>query len=247
MTPILLGLATAGILAMPVGTTSADTSPGPAVVSTALQTGAETPPGRPSSTAALSGANGVAVPNPWYITDRVTVTQPMEVGDVIVAGSGELIVEDVPEPGFSVTGDLWVVQSGRAELRNSVIRFMNTYHGQYSLVAGGDATVLVEGCDYRVPNHVHHGLLAVENASLTLRDTGFDPVQLVVLGDGRLLAQRLDGQFEIILQDRGDITLEDIPRNPGGGNLWVWPTFPGGSQAGSSHRPGRPASRNAAT
>ena len=168
---------------------------------------------------------------PWIITSRVVVTRPMEVGDIIVAAGGELIVRDVGDPGLSITGNLWVAQTGRAELLNSTIRFMSIYNGQYVLAAADESTVLVDGCRWLVPNHVHHGLLAVGNASLTLRDTDFDDVQLMAFHHGRLVAQRLDGRFEVILQDSGQITLEDIPRNPGKGALWVWPTFPEGSRA----------------
>jgi len=181
--------------------------------------------------AGLAGAGTLPGAEPWIITSRVTVTRPMESGDIIVAAGGELIVRNVPEPGFSIAGNLWVVQSGRAELRDSVIQFLSTYHGQYSLAATDDATVLVDGCDYRIPHHVHHGLIVVGNASLTLRDTSFDDVQLLAFEHGRLAARRLDGHFEVILQDAGDITLEDIPRESGEGSLWVWPTFPDGSEA----------------
>lgn len=194
-------------------------------------------PGRPQgvpaveATAPAAGNRALSQSGPWIITSRVVVTGPMDVGDVIVADGGELIVQDVPEPGLSITGNLWVVQSGRAELRNSTIRFLSIYNGQYALGATDDATVVIEGCNYLVPNHVNHGLMVLGNATLTLRDTDFDAVQLVALQHGRLLAQRLNGHFEVILQDAAGITLEDIPRDPGDGNLWVWPTLSEGSTA----------------
>ncbi len=168
---------------------------------------------------------------PWIITSRVVVTEPMDVGDIIVAAGGELIVRDVPEPGFSLTGSLWVAQSVHAELRDSVIRFLSNYNGQYTLIAADDATVLVDGCDYRIPNHVQHALISVGRATVTVRDTDFGAVQLMAWQQGHLLAEGLNGRFEVILQDLGNITLKDIPRDPGAGALWVWPTFPEGSTA----------------
>ena len=92
---------------------------------------------------------------PWIITDDVVITEPMEVEDIIVALEGSLTVRDVPEPGLRVTGSIYAVHSSSIRFENSVIQFMNTYHGQYALAGIENSTIEVVGCDYRIPNQVH--------------------------------------------------------------------------------------------
>ncbi len=167
---------------------------------------------------------------PWYITGRVVVHEPMEVGDVLVLDGGELLVEDVGEPGFVVEGNLWAVGTGRIVLRQSVISIMATFHGQYSTAAANGGHVEVAECTYRVPNRVHHGLVAF-GGTMELHDTEFDFVQFVSGSGGRVVAERLDGNFEVILLEPSSVELRDIPRKAGGGAVWVWPTFPEGSEA----------------
>lgn len=169
--------------------------------------------------------------DPWIITTPVTITQPTDLGDVIVASGGRLTVENVPDPGVRLTGNLMVVGHGSVVLKDSVIQFMSTYNGQYVFVVTDDGSALISGCDYRVPNRVQHALFAGGRGSIEITGTDFGNVQLVAAEDSHIEATRLDGNFEVILQERGAITLEDIPRDPGRGTLWVWPEFPAGSTA----------------
>ena len=83
--------------------------------------------------------------NPWVITDDVVITEPTEVEEIIVALDGSLTVRDVPEPGLRVTGSLYAVNSASIRLENSVIQFMNTYHGQYALAGIDNSTIEVVG------------------------------------------------------------------------------------------------------
>jgi len=169
--------------------------------------------------------------DPWVITGPVVIDAPGEVGDVVVLEGGELLVDGVGEPGLVVRGDLWAIGSGRIILRDSVVSIMSTFHGEYTVAAFGGGSVEVDGCDYRVPNSVQHGLVAFQQGRITLRDTTFDFVQLVSGDGGRTEGERLDGDFEVILMEPSSVVLRDIPRSPGGGSLWVWPTFPDGSRA----------------
>ncbi len=186
---------------------------------------------------ALPGGLGAAVPGtvhadePWIITTPVTISQPEDLGDVVVADGGLLTIANVPDPGVRFTGSLMVLGHGTVILTHSVIQFMSTYHGQYALAVVDDGSATISDCDYRVPNGVQHALWSGGNGSITITDTGFGSVQLIATGSSRIDAARLDGHFEVILQDSGQIALEDIPRDPGGGNLWVWPEFPEGSTA----------------
>ncbi len=176
--------------------------------------------------------SGVAVAGePWVVTAPVTVTEPVELGDVVVAGEGVLTVVDVGEPGVRFSGNVVAVDGGRVVFERSAIRFMSVYHGQYALVAWRGGEVTVRGCDYRVPSGVQHGIFAGEDGRVTLEDDDFGFVQLVPTGDSVMEARRLDGLFEVIVQDRATLVLGDIPRSGGGGELWVWPEFPEGSVA----------------
>ena len=174
---------------------------------------------------------GAAGGQPWVITTPVTVNQPTDVGDVIVADGGVLTVENVPDPGLRLTGNLWVIGHGRVVLKDSVIEFMSTYHGQYALAVVENGSAVVSGCDYRVPNHVQHALFSADNGTIEVEDTNFESVQLIATGTSSFTASRLNGNFEVILQGSAGMTLTDIPRDPGQGRLWVWPEFPDGSRA----------------
>jgi hypothetical protein len=161
----------------------------------------------------------------------VVVSAPLEARHVIVVSGGSLTVTGVPEPGFRLAGHLWVVGTGRVSIRNSVVRIMSTYHGQYAVAAIEDGRISVSGCDYRVPSGVQHAIVAMGSARVELEDTDFGFQQLLAAGDATLTAERLDGEFEVIVQDRASMALVDIPRRAGHGELWVWPEFPAGSSA----------------
>jgi hypothetical protein len=166
---------------------------------------------------------------PWVIAEPVMVTQPVSVGDVIVVGGGSLTVEGVPEPGFQLGGNLWVLD-GTAAFTDSVIQVMSTYHGQYAVATAGHSTLTIARCDYRVPSGVQHGLVPAEDSRIEVRDSDFQFVQFVPVQKGTLVAERLNGMFECVLLDDARLELSDIPRDPGAGKLWVWPTFPPGSR-----------------
>ncbi len=174
------------------------------------------------------------LPDPWVITGNETITEPMEVGDVIVAQSGSLVVDGVPAPGFVLSGNLWAIDDAVVQLRDSVIRFASTYHGQYTLVGIDRARVVVEGCDYRVTEGIQHGLVVSGDATLGIRQSQFNSIQLVAGGAASLAAEATDGFFEIILQDSAVIALEDIPRTPDAGSLWVWVEIPSGGRVSYS-------------
>lgn len=168
---------------------------------------------------------------PWIITEPVVLTEPTELGHVIVLSGGSMTVRDLPEPGLRMSGHLWVVGDGWVRLENSVIQFMSVYHGQYSLVGADDATIDVVNCDYRVPNDVQHALMVAGNGHLVVEDTDFGDVQLLSAHDAVLEARRLTGNFEVLVQDDSTMVLEDIPRLPDEGKIWVWVEFPAGSEA----------------
>lgn len=165
------------------------------------------------------------------ITTPVTITEPTELGDVIVSGNGVLRVQGVPDPGVGFAGNVLAVSGGRIVLEDSVIRFESTFHGQYALVAFTGGEVDVSGCDYRVPNGVQHGIVTGGDGRAVLEDTDFGFVQLVSSGSSSIQARRLNGSFEVIVQDDSHMTLEEIPRDTDHGQLWVWPEFSSGSAA----------------
>jgi hypothetical protein len=178
------------------------------------------------------GAVDVAADDePWIITEPVVLTEPAELGHVIVLSGGSLTVRDLPEPGLQVSGHIWVVGDGWVRLENSVIQFMSVYHGQFSLVGAEDARIEVTHCDYRVPNGVQHALMVAGNAEMVVEDTDFSDVQLLSARDAKLVAKRLTGNFEVLVQDDSTMILEDIPRLPDEGKIWVWVEFPAGSEA----------------
>jgi hypothetical protein len=183
------------------------------------------------STLFLLGACCAAAQEPWIITTPVTVTEPQELGEVIVFGGGELRIEGVPEPGVRFRGNVIAVSGGSILLEDSAIRFESTYHGQYALVAFTGGQVHVSRCDYRVPSGVQHGIMTGGDGRAVLQETDFGFVQLVSTGTSTIEARRLNGTFEVIVQDDSYMLLEDIPRESGGGGLWVWPEFPSGSVA----------------
>jgi hypothetical protein len=169
--------------------------------------------------------------DPWIITTDVVVTQPTEVANVIIAPGGSLTVLDLPEPGFQIEGNVWAIGNGHVRFENSVIQFLSTHHGQYALAGIEQARIEVLGCDYRVPNGVQHGLVIAGEGRMIVEDTDFDPVQLLSADSARLEARRLNGDFEVVVQHESTMILEDIPRDPGLGVLWVWVEFPVGSEA----------------
>jgi len=172
-----------------------------------------------------------AAGEPWIISGPVVIAQPTTVGDVIIIDGGSLHVLGVPEPGLQVEGNLWAIGTGELVLEDSVVQFLSSYHGQYSLAVVEQARAVVRGCDYRVPSGVQHALLAAGSAELTVTDTDFGDVQLIAAGSSRVIAQRLDGNFEVIVQDAATMSLADIPRDPDHGSIWVWVEFGPGSEA----------------
>jgi hypothetical protein len=169
--------------------------------------------------------------DPWVITDDVVITEPTEVEDIVVALAGSLTVTDVPEPGLRVTGSVFAIDEASIRFENSVIQFMNTYHGQYALAGAEDSTIEVVGCDYRIPNRVQHALIILGDGELVVEDTDFGDVQLISAGTARLSANRLNGNFEVLVQDDSTMELADIPRDHDQGRIWVWVEFPNGSVA----------------
>jgi hypothetical protein len=168
---------------------------------------------------------------PWIINSDVVITEPMDVDDIIVLGNGSLTVRDLPEPGLRVTGNAWALGNASIRLENSVIQFMSTYHGQFALAGIENTTIEVVGCDYRIPSQVQHALIVFGNAELVVEDTDFGDVQLISAGNAKLVASRLNGNFEVLVQDDSTMELADIPREPDEGRIWVWVEFPAGSVA----------------
>ena len=173
----------------------------------------------------------VADDEPWIITDAVVLTEPTELGHVIVLSGGSLTVRDLSEPGLRVSGHIWVLGDGHVRLEGSIIQFMSVFHGQYSLIGAEDARIEVIDCDYRVPNGVQHALMVVGSAEMRVEDTDFGDVQLLSAHTARLEARRLNGNFEVLVQDESTMVVEDIPRVPDEGKIWVWVEFPAGSEA----------------
>lgn len=180
----------------------------------------------------VGGAIGVAADDePWIISEPVVLTDPADLGHIIVLPGGSLTVRDLVEPGLRMSGHIWVVGDGRVRLENSVVQFMSVYHGQFSLVGADDARIEIIDCDYRVPNGVQHALMVAGDARMVVEDTDFGDVQLLSAHDATLEARRLTGNFEVLVQDDSTMVLEDIPRIPDAGKIWVWVEFPAGSQA----------------
>lgn len=181
--------------------------------------------------AAVSSAAVTAADDPWIITTPVLITEPTEVGHVILLTGGSLTVRDVPEPGLRVSGHIWATGDSQIHFVGSVIQFMSVFHGQYALVGVDDSRIDVVDCDYRVPNGVQHALFTGGNAELVVEDTDFDFVQLLSAHTSRMEARRLTGDFEVLVQDDSNMMLADIPRVPDQGSIWVWVEFPAGSVA----------------
>lgn len=181
--------------------------------------------------AAVAWASVASADEPWIITTPVVVTEPIDVGHVILVAGGSLTVRDVPEPGFRVSGHIWATGDSQVRFERSVIQFMSVFHGQYALVGVDNSRIDVVGCDYRVPNGVQHALFSGGNAKLVVEDTDFDFVQLLSAHTSRMEARRLTGDFEVLVQDDSEMVLVDIPRVPDQGSVWVWVEFPSGSVA----------------
>ncbi len=174
---------------------------------------------------------GAQTPSPWVIATPVTITQPTEVGDVVIVSGGDLVVTGVPEPGFRIAGSFTVTGTGRARFTQSIVKVMSTFNGQYQLAVAGSGLLTVDHCTYSVPAGVQHALVSAENGRIDVSDSDCPFLQFVAAGQSEFTAERLDGQFECIVQDDASLSLTDIPRDPGAGALWVWPTFMPGSQA----------------
>jgi len=183
-----------------------------------------------AASAAIRCLQAFAV-DPWIITGDVVITEPMEVREIIVALDGSLTVRDVPEPGLQVTGSVFAINDASIRFEDSVIQFMSTYNGQYALAGVESSTIEVVGCDYRVPNGVQHALIIFDEGEMRVEDTDFKDVQLISGGAAHLGARRLNGNFEVLVQESSMMELTDIPRDSGQGRLWVWVEFPGGSVA----------------
>lgn len=167
----------------------------------------------------------------WVITGHEVITEPMRLGTTIVLGGASLTVTGVPEPGLELDGNLWAVGTGQIVLEDSVVRVLSRYHGQYMIAVAESARLAVTGCDYRVPAGVHNAIIGVGNAEVWVADSTFGENQLISIGNAHFTARRLDGHFEVIVQDDSHFDLDDIPATPGGGNLWVWVEFDEDSEA----------------
>ncbi|MEX1310308.1 MAG: hypothetical protein AB1Z65_07815 [Candidatus Sulfomarinibacteraceae bacterium] len=181
--------------------------------------------------AVIVAAGAGAEDEPWIITTPVVITEPVELGHVIVLDGGSLTVRDLPEPGLEMRGHIWATGSSSVRLENSVIQFLSVYHGQYSLVGADTARIDVTGCDYRVPRGVQHALFTVGRAEMTLEDTDFADVQLISTQASVIDARRLTGNFEVIVQDDSTMRLAEIPSVPEAGSIWVWVEFGEGTVA----------------
>jgi hypothetical protein len=121
-----------------------------------------------------------------------------------------------------IAGNVWALGTSRVEITGSVVEFASRYHGQYAFVGVDAAALTVTDSVYRVTPGVQHGLVVAGSARLEVHDTDFGDVQLVAADDASIDAERLNGSFEVIVQDAASIELADIPRDPGDGRLWVW-------------------------
>jgi hypothetical protein len=110
----------------------------------------------------------------------------------------------------------------------------STYHGQYFVGAMEQGTMTVRRCTYRVPSGVQHAIIALGTGVVTLEDSSFGFNQLLSQGHGRISGRRLNGSFEVIVQDASTMELADVPHDLGEGSLWVWPEFAAGSTASYS-------------
>ena len=54
---------------------------------------------------------------PWIITEPVVLTEPTDLGHVIVVSGGSLTVRDLPEPGLRMSGHIWAVGDGVVRAR----------------------------------------------------------------------------------------------------------------------------------
>ena len=147
----------------------------------------------------LASSAVVFADDPWIVVGDVVVSEPMEVGDIFVAGGSSLMVRDLPDPGLQVTGNIFVVGNGSLRFENSVIQYMSTYHGQYLLAGSEESTIEVVDCDYRIPNQVQHALFILDQGEMVVEDTDFGDVQLISAGTARLAASRLNGNFEVLV------------------------------------------------
>lgn len=192
--------------------------------------------------AALVGlaSPALADDDPWLVTGDEVITEPTRLGHTIVLPGASLRVEDVPEPGLELEGHLWVIGDGEVHLERSVVRVLSGYHGQYQVAAIDDARIEVRECDYQVANGVQHAIFTAGRAQTVVADSDFGFATLLAADDSRLVAERTNGDFEILVQHAGTMELRDLPRDPGEGRIWVWVEFGEGSVATYSPPPTGP-------
>lgn len=179
----------------------------------------------------MSPRHAFGAEDPLILTAPMLVEEPAEFGNVIVYGAGELRVSGVRDPGVRFSGNVLAIEGGRVVFEDSVVQFLSEYHGQFALVALDGGEIEVRRCDYRVPQYVQHGIVTGGDGHALIEDSDFWFVQLVPMDESLIEARRLNGSFEVVVQNEAQVLLEDIPRDPGQGSLWVWPEFPSGSRA----------------
>jgi len=167
----------------------------------------------------------------WYIDGHETINEPIELGHVILVGNASLTISGVPDPGVRFNGNLWLLNESQLIMDSSVIKFMNSYHGQYSLAAVHQATITIRNCNYQVPSGVQHTLMTVDDATSKITDSDFDFVQILSANRSSFELARLNGRFEVLVQNESRMKVTDIPREEDSGELWVWVEFPDKCQA----------------
>jgi len=189
---------------------------------------------------AIAVSSALADDEPWLVTGHEVITEPTRLGHTIVLPGASLRVEDVPEPGLELEGHLWVIGDGEVHLLRSVVRILSEYHGQYQVAGIDDARIEVRECDYQVVTGVQHAIFSAGRAETVVADSDFGFAQLLAADDSRLVAERTNGDFEILVQHSGTMELRDLPRDPGEGRIWVWVEFGEGSVATYSPPPTGP-------
>ncbi len=179
----------------------------------------------------MSPRHALGTEDPLILTAPMLVEEPAEFGNVIVYGAGELRVSGVRDPGVRFSGNVLAIEGGRIVFEDSVVQFLSEYHGQFALVALDGGEIEVRRCDYRVPQYVQHGIVTGGDGHALIEDSDFWFVQLVPMDESLIEARRLNGSFEVVVQNEAQVLIEDIPRDSGQGSLWVWPEFPSGSRA----------------
>ncbi len=130
--------------------------------------------------------------NPWVISTPVTITQPMEVQDVVILTGGDLLVSNVPEPGFRIAGNFTVTGTGHARFAQSVVKVMSAFNGQYALAVAGSGVLTIDHCSYQVPAGVQYALVSAENGRVDFSDSDCSFLQFVAAGQSEFTAERLE-------------------------------------------------------